>query len=114
MTQDATEITREGDWLLIFWHGEVDMLNAATLEQQAVSTLLNADAGLVIDLSAVDYIDSVGIRVLLTIRRLLVERQQRLFLVLPEDSVLNRALEIGGVPAMIDVCRSLSAARDRR
>lgn len=114
MTPDVPDIIREGDWLLVTWRGEVDMLNAATLEQKAVSALLNADSGLVIDLSGVDYIDSAGIRVLLTIRRLLDDRQQRLLLVIPEDSVLNKALEVAGVPSIINVCRSLPEARNRR
>lgn len=108
------DVVREGDWLVAPWHGDIDMTNAGPLEQKAVLALLNTDSGLTIDLTDVEYIDSAGIRALLSVRRLLEERQQRLLLVIPPDSVLNKALEVGGVPAVVQVCRSMADARGQR
>lgn len=114
MSEQVPDVIREGDWLVAPWHGDVDMTNAGPLEQKAVSNLLNTDSGLTIDLTNVDYIDSAGIRVLLSLRRKLEERQQKILLVIPQTSVLNKALEVGGVPAVIPICRSIAAAREQR
>jgi hypothetical protein len=52
-----------------------------------------------------------GIRSLLNLRRLLFQRQQRLLLVIPEGSVLMKALDVGGVAAVVPIYDSLSSAR---
>jgi anti-anti-sigma factor len=111
---EAADIAREGEWLIAAWHGEIDMSNARTLEHETLEALRNSDVGLTVDLSEVGYIDSAGIRSLLTIRRLLQERQQQLHLVIPEDSVINKALEVGGVVSAIPVHRSIAGSRETR
>ena len=95
------------------WDGEVDMANARLLEQETIAALQNTDAGLTVDLSGVRYIDSAGSRSLLMIGRLLQQRQQELLLVIPEDSLINKALQIGGVRSVIPVYTSLDAAQQR-
>ncbi len=97
------EIVRDGSWLLAIWRGDIDMANATTLEDAALESLQNADSGLVIDLTDVSYVDSAGIRTLLSLRRLLAHRQQKMFIVLPERSVLRKALEVGGVSAVVPI-----------
>jgi stage II sporulation protein AA (anti-sigma F factor antagonist) len=114
MNSEAPDVIREGDWLVAQWRGDVDMTNAGLLEQKAISGLLNTDSGLTVDLTGVDYIDSAGIRALLSIRRQLDARQQTFLLVVPAESVLNKALEVGGVPALVTICRSIAEARRRR
>lgn len=111
---EAADIEREGDWLVAAWRGEIDMSNARTLERKTLEALLNSDTGLTVDLSGAEYIDSAGIRSLLTIMRLLQERQQQLHLVIPEHSVINKALEVGGVVAVIPVHRSIAVSRENR
>jgi anti-sigma B factor antagonist len=110
----AMDVLRDGDWVVAGWHGEIDVANAETIEQQTLGEVRNTDAGLVIDLTEVSYIDSAGIHSLVAIRRLLANRQQRLAMVVPERSVLNKALEVGGLPAVIPVYRSVPAARNAR
>jgi len=106
----AVDVVRDGDWLVAAWHGEIDMSNAEALEQDTLGSMRNTDAGLTVDLTGVSYIDSAGIRSLVAIRELLAARQQRLFVVVQEHSVLNKALDVGGVPAVIPIYRSMAAA----
>src|SRR2546422_9863639 len=108
------DVVRDGDWLVAAWHGEIDMSNAEALEQHALGSMRDTDAGLTVDLTGVSYIDSAGIRSLVDLRRLLAARQQRLFVVVPERSVLNKALDVGGVPAVIPMYRAMAAAREDR
>ena len=111
MSDDVPVVSREGDRLLIKWRGDVDMANVTSVEQRTLAAIQNTDTAAIIDLTDVTYIDSAGIRTLLAIRRMLEDRQQRLALILPADSVLNRALEIGGITSVIPVHRSAQAAR---
>ena len=67
----AVDVVRDGDWLVAAWHGEIDMTNAEALQQHTLGSMHNTDSGLTVDLTGVSYIDSVGIRSLLAIRRLL-------------------------------------------
>ena len=110
----AVDVVRDGDWLVAAWHGEIDMTNAEALQRHTLGSMHNTDSGLTVDLTGVSYIDSVGIRSLLAIRRLLAARQQRLFVIVPERSVLEKALDLGGVPAVIPVYRSMATAREDR
>lgn len=95
------------------WVGEIDAGNADEVQAAALEGLQEGDAGLTIDLSGVTYVDSAGIRVLTVLKHELAERHQRLRLVVPERSVLGRALEVGGVSSVIPTFVSLSAARQQ-
>ena len=105
---------RDGRWLIVQWEGDVDMANASTLEQHTLALVENTDEGVTIDLSYVDYIDSAGIRSLVGIRRLLEERQQRLTMIVPEGSLLNKALQVGGITALIPTYTGPEEARAAR
>jgi stage II sporulation protein AA (anti-sigma F factor antagonist) len=108
------EILRDGSWLLANWRGDIDMANADILEEAALGALQNTDSGLIINLTDVAYVDSAGIRSLLTLRRLLAHRQQKMFVVVPERSVLRKALEVGGVSALVPIHRSIDAVLQQR
>jgi anti-sigma B factor antagonist len=112
--EEAAATVRDEGWVTASWSGDVDMSNAVSLEQAALGEMLNSDKGLTVDLELVTYIDSAGIRSLLKMRRLLEDRQQRLLLVLPSGSVLRKALEIGGVLAVIPGFPTVESARNHR
>jgi anti-anti-sigma factor len=77
--------------------GEVDMSNADDLGA-AITARVSSDAlALVLDLAAVDYLDSAGIHVLFELRELLTRRGQQIRLVLGSDSPIATALEYAGV-----------------
>lgn len=83
--------------------GEVDLSNVDQLEAGIRAAVPCAAAGLVLDLSGVDYLDSTGLRLLFQLARELRDRQQTLTLVVPAASRLRRVLELGGVPGTIPV-----------
>lgn len=57
--------TREGDIYIIEISGRMDTINSKEIEAKLDSLLENNNAKIIIDLAAVDYISSVGLRVLL-------------------------------------------------
>jgi anti-sigma B factor antagonist len=76
--------------------GELDMSNAADLEAAIVDVVPNEATGMVLDLSAVTYLDSAGIRLLLTLVGRFRWRGQRLALVAPPGSRVRRVIELAG------------------
>jgi anti-anti-sigma factor len=90
--------------------GEIDLSNAETLKRSIVESISNQVLRLVIDLSAVGYLDSAGIAMLFDLSRRLAEHQQQLFLLVPAESPVRRTLEVGGWPTDVPIVESLAKA----
>ncbi len=76
--------------------GDIDMANTAALEQ-AISANVNSEHhGFVVDLTAVTYLDSAGIRLLYQLDERANGRQQQVVIVIPSASPINRTLEAAG------------------
>jgi len=90
--------------------GEIDMSNAESIRQAIVETTSNQEAGLVVDLSALQYLDSAGIQLLFRLREQLRTRGQGLALVIPADSASNDALRLAGVTPHLDTFQTREEA----
>lgn len=101
---------RHGDVMLATLRGEVDASNAATLRAELERLLSNRSMALVVDLSAVGYLDSAGINLLFALGAGLRERQQRLHLVVEEGSPIERMLTISGLRATETTHRARAVA----
>lgn len=89
---------------------DIDAANA-TITRQQLSDALGSDAStLVIDLSETCYIDSAGIDMLLRLSDRLDHRRAKLILVIPDTSQLKRLVSIVGLPDVIAIHPTLSAA----
>jgi anti-anti-sigma factor len=77
--------------------GEIDMSNADDLGAAITARVSSEALALVLDLAAVDYLDSAGIHVLFDLRERLTRRGQQIRLVLGPDSPIATALEYAGV-----------------
>lgn len=82
--------------------GEIDLSNADSIGQAIVETTTNQEAGLVLDLSALRYLDSAGIQFLFRLREQLRTRGQTFALVIPAKSATNDALRLAGVTLHVD------------
>lgn len=111
MTPEQTvHITRRGRWVVAEWFGDVDRVNARRVEALSLSVMLNRDAGLVVDLSNAEYLDSAAISALISMNAALTNRQQSFRIVVPHDSVLEKGLRIAGVPPVVPMHRSVEDA----
>jgi anti-anti-sigma factor len=89
---------RRGPGEIVFWlEGEIDLANAAAVDEE-IRTALDDDSRIVIDLSLTDYIDSAGLRLLFTLAKSVGDR---LSIVLPEDSPLQRIVAMVGLPQVV-------------
>jgi anti-anti-sigma factor len=97
--------------------GEIDLSNAAIVKRSIAESVSNQDLRLVLDLSAVTYLDSAGIAMLFGLSRRLIQHQQQLVLVVPEASLIHRSLRVSGWPKTLPVVERVedafeNAARD--
>ena len=110
MTLGDVQFSRHGDALVGRVRGELDMSNAEGIGTAVTDTMAPDTAGVVLDLSEVEYLDSAGIYVLFGLRETLRARGLTLILVVPEASPVNDALRLAGVKHHTEVALTLEEA----
>ena len=101
-TRGVTVAARsDGDAVFIAIAGEIDLSNAEFVEQQIVREITNHTMKASIDLTAVDYIDSIGMRVLFTIAIQMETTQIGLTVIAPIGSPARRVIEISGFDSIV-------------
>ena len=85
---------------------KIDVSNAASLERDIVAAIPNTTAGLILELSEVDYMDSSGIRMLFLLHNQLEQRGQRVRAVVPDTTPIKHVLDCLGVDALIPLTQS--------
>jgi anti-anti-sigma factor len=95
--------------------GEVDLSNAAQIGEELGAAVPNAALGLVIDLTATDYLDSSGVHLIFDLAERVRRRQQQLRVVVPEGAPIRRVLRIveldGSVPVVATVDEAVAQIR---
>lgn len=90
-------------WPVVRLRGDIDLSNAEALGAAAENAVSNHARGLVLDLSGVTFLDSIGLRLIFRLARRLRDRQQALRLVVPAGSRITRLLTLSGVAAVAEV-----------
>lgn len=103
-------VTAEGRAVVARLTGEVDMSNAESIGGALTEATPNSSLALILDLSAVDYLDSAGIHLIYQLRERLRARGQSLRLVIPADSPANDALRLAGVLRHVETAGTVDAA----
>lgn len=103
-------LTARGDAVIATISGEVDMSNTPELRAALTEGTSNAAAGLVLDLSAVEYLDSAGVQLLFRLHDDLRIRAQRLTLVVPETSIVAATFRLAGITGKLNVASELEDA----
>jgi anti-anti-sigma factor len=90
--------------------GEVDVVQAHALRERLLGAVRNEDHALVVDLSEVTYLDSMGVSLLFELAERLAERQLRLAVVLPDGGLVERVLKIVNVGSVAALHRTVGDA----
>jgi anti-anti-sigma factor len=110
MNLTDVQITTEDGVVLVRVTGEVDLSNARGIEEAIAVATPNHAAGVVLDLSPLDYLDSAGIQLLYGLREQLQVRGQGLGLVVPAASPAGDALRLAGVMAHLEIHETVESA----
>jgi stage II sporulation protein AA (anti-sigma F factor antagonist) len=90
------DVRREADRAILTLVGELDMASSELLEQALAAEDLVDEAMLVLDLQQLQFIDSTGLRVILTTLERCRERGQE-FAITPGSQQVQRLLSVTGV-----------------
>ena len=93
--------------------GEIDMSNVAELSLALQNAVVQSAAGLIIDFTQTEYLDSAGLHFIFDMGKRLRDRGQRLYLVVPEGSPVGAVLDIVNVDSLAPRCPTLEAALER-
>ncbi|WP_298460523.1 STAS domain-containing protein [uncultured Cellulomonas sp.] len=100
MSTPGVEESGQAGWPLVRLSGAIDLANVEPLGSRLERAVSNHALGLVLDLSAVTYLDSTGVRLIYRLARQLGDRQQSLRLVVPDGSRIRRVLSLAGVASV--------------
>jgi anti-anti-sigma factor len=89
--------------------GELDMLTAPQLRDAVQSALGQSPAGLIVDLTAVDFLGSAGMQVLMEAHNQTNGTETR-FAVVADGPATSRPLKITGIADLIDLYSTLDVA----
>jgi anti-anti-sigma factor len=103
VSQASVDVKSDGDTVHIVLAGEIDMANAAVVEDQVCGAIDNHMTAATIDLSQVTYLDSAGLRILFDLAARLPTLQIDLELVAPAGSPSRRVVELSGLVAVARV-----------
>lgn len=106
----ALSVERAADVPVARVQGEVDLGRVDELGAALAATVQPRDRGLVLDLSAVEYLDSAGMHLLHELTLTLGECGQRLRVVAAPGAPVLRVLELVGLEQSIPLDRSVAAA----
>jgi anti-sigma B factor antagonist len=90
--------------------GEIDLSNAASLGAALADAMPNHEQRLILDMTAVEYLDSAGIQLIYQLRERLRARGQNLVLVIPTPSPSHDALRLAGLTQHVEMVETLKEA----
>ncbi|HEV7828624.1 MAG TPA: STAS domain-containing protein [Pseudonocardiaceae bacterium] len=96
MTGAKVECSAEDGLMHISLSGEIDLANAAVVEDEIRSAVSNQPSAVSVDLTDLSYIDSSGIRILYGLASRLQALRIVLELVVPLESPTRRLIELSG------------------
>jgi anti-anti-sigma factor len=108
MSVGELHVSDDRAWPVARLSGAVDLSNVDDLGVRLERCVSNRAHGLVLDLSDVTYLDSTGLRLIFRLVRQLGDRQQSMYLVVPEGSRIARVIAIAGVGAVAQVVPDLT------
>jgi anti-anti-sigma factor len=88
------ELEERGDVVIAHVSGELDLAGAPETGEAIAAAVPTSARGLVVDFTALDFIDSSGIAMLFNIARRLGSRRQELRVVVRPGEAVSRVLEI--------------------
>jgi stage II sporulation protein AA (anti-sigma F factor antagonist) len=104
------DFERRDDVVVARIAGELDLSNVHDIGDALNAAVTSDVRGLVLDLSALDHLDSAGVRLIFDLRSRLATARQQVTAVVPDGAPIREILELAAVPATVPVFASLAQA----
>lgn len=104
------DLIRNGQVIVARMPVEVEITQAPSLRGQLMQAVENRDLGLVIDLTATEYLDSSGINMLFELGEGLAARQLRMAVVMPQGGLVERVVSIVDLGSAMPIHRDVESA----
>ena len=112
MTQYGLRVRQEADVVVAELTGDLDSTNVRAVAGELHDVIPGEAIGLVVDLTAVAYLDSAAVALLFQIDRRTAMQRQRLALAVGADSPLRRLLEVTQLDRQVLVCLTVEECID--
>lgn len=103
MTDAKVEVSAENRSVRISLSGEIDLANAAAVEDEIREAVSNQPVIVSVDLTDLNYMDSAGVRILFTLASRLQALRITLELIVPPGSSTRRLIELSGFESLAAV-----------
>jgi anti-sigma B factor antagonist len=110
MHADLKPIEQEETHTIVALTGSIDMVGAGEIEDKFVGYTTVRKRHALVDMSAVDFLGSMGIRVFVSTAKALLREQKKLVLFGAQPSI-EKTLAVSGFTSVIPVVASLEAAK---
>ena len=90
--------------------GKTPCSNARDVTEELAGSVSNAAYGVVIDLTATDYLDSSGVQMIFDLAQRMSKRQQAIRVVVPEGAPIRRVLRIVELHSVVPVLAAVDVA----
>jgi len=97
------ETSAEGESMRIIVSGEIDLANAAAVDDELRAAISHQPAAVSVDLTDLSYMDSAGIRILFALASRLQALRIVLELIVPLDSPTRRLIELSGFESIATI-----------
>jgi anti-sigma B factor antagonist len=104
-----TEVSEIEGWTVVTVHGEIDVATSPALRERLIGLVTDGSARLVLDLEAVDFLDSTGLGTIVSILKRARTHGGDLRLVCTEARI-RRLFEITGLDSALPLHASLDDA----
>jgi anti-sigma B factor antagonist len=104
-----TEVSEVGGWTVVAVHGEIDVATSPTLRERLIDLVSNGATRMVLDLEAVDFVDSTGLGTIVSVLKRARTHGGDLRLVCTEARI-RRLFEITGLDKAVPLHASLEDA----
>lgn len=101
MTKATVLVRPDRSQVRIDLSGEIDLENAASVEEQLSAAIPNHMTSVTLDVSALEFIDSVGLRILFALAARLEVLQIELRVIAGVGTLVRRVLELSGFQAIV-------------
>lgn len=108
----GVQLVRNGRIVVARMPVEVEISQAPLLRGQLIQAVDNRDLGLVIDMTATEYLDSSGVNLLFELGEGLAARQLGMAVVIPQGGLVERVVSIVDLGSAMPIHRDLESAVD--